>query len=84
MHDPDEIGLLALVVGVEEHRVLHNIGVDVALENGVVGFQSGGELKVADGITLLLELRFDACLELVDIRAGNKAYLELGLGGLLG
>jgi hypothetical protein len=80
MHDPEEIGLLAFIVGVEKHRVLHDVGVDVALEHGVVGFQSGRELEVADSIAFLLELRFDAGLELVDIGARNEADLELGLG----
>jgi hypothetical protein len=34
----DEIGTLALVVGVEEHGVLHDVGVDFALGHCIVGF----------------------------------------------
>jgi hypothetical protein len=40
--------------------VLHDIGVDVALEDGVVGFQAGRELEVTDRIAFFLELWFDA------------------------
>jgi hypothetical protein len=39
----DEIGALALVAGVEEHGVLHDVGVDFALGHCIVGFQAGGE-----------------------------------------
>jgi hypothetical protein len=54
MDDAGKIGLLALVVGIQKYRVRHDIGVDLALEHGVVGFEVGGEFDVADAIALLL------------------------------
>ena len=60
--------------------MLHDIGVDLALEHGIVGFEASGEFDVADAIALLLELRCNSGLESVDIGAGNEADLEFGLG----
>jgi hypothetical protein len=82
MDDADKVGLLAFVVGVEEDRVLHDIGVYLALEHGVVGFETGGEFDVANAIALLLQLGRNTDLELVDIGAGHEPHPEFGLGGL--
>jgi len=67
MDDAGKIGLLALVVGIQQYRVRHDICVDLALEHGVVGFEAGGEFDVADAIALLLHLGRNVGLELIDI-----------------
>jgi hypothetical protein len=84
VNDADKIGLLAPVVGVQKYRVLHDIGIDLALEHGVVGLKPRGEFDVADPIALFLQLGGNADLELVDIGAWNETDPEFGLGRLLG
>jgi hypothetical protein len=83
MDDADKIGLLALVVGIKEDSVLHDVGVDLALEHGVVGFQAGGEFHIADAIAFFQQLGGNADLEFIDIGARNKADPEFGFGCLL-
>ena len=41
MDDAHQIGDLAFVVGIQKYRVLHDIGVDLALEYGVVRLKAG-------------------------------------------
>jgi len=60
--------------------VLHDSGIDLALEHGVVGFEARGEFDVAEAITLFLQLGGNADLELIDIGARNEADLEFGFG----
>src|SRR5206468_9554495 len=81
--DAGQVGLLAFVVRVKEDRVLHDVGVDLALEHSIVGFEAGGELDVTDTVALLLQLRRNPGLESVDIGTWNEADLEFGLGGSL-
>ncbi len=84
MDDADEVGLLPLIVRVQEDRVLHDIGVDLALEHGIVGFEPSRELDIADSIALLLQLRRDADLEFVDIGTRHEADFQIGFGCDLG
>ena len=63
--------------------MLHDIGLYLALEHGVVCFETGGEFDVANAIALLLQLGRNTDLELVDIGAGHEPHPEFGLGGLL-
>ena len=83
MDDADQVGLLPLIVGVQEHRVLHDVRIDLALEHGVVGFEAGRELDIADLIALLRKLGRDADLELIDIGAGDEADFQVLLLGRL-
>ena len=62
--DSDEIGFLALVVGIQEDGVLHDIGVDLALEHGVVGFRPSAEFDIAKLVALFLQFWGNTSLEL--------------------
>jgi len=73
LHDTDQVSFVALVIGFQKDTVLHHVGIDVAFENGAIGFQTGAEFVVFDLVAFFLQLGLNANLEFVDVRSGDKA-----------